>query len=716
MLTLYFVTLAASSGVVGAFLQRELALEGYVASFGGGVSLACGSALGYLAIQLLYMSVVRLLKPTRDNAPLFCELLSLASAGALIPSLLGVHFLGSDPAMLKYEPLGVFGVFAALHVIFKLASFFATLWAAPSSRLNSALWLLAAAIAGATSFGLITRWTSTLEAALQRAPDEMQAYRIGTDYAVARIMPEGAIWEQPLKTFSGQSLTMRWARPPNSDEDAQGPQTFYVNVAIDGAESRTISKSVTLKGPGWVEARIPALSIPAGAETCSISWTSEKDPQWRKLVKYRPVIASRRQLLMSGPFSHETRGDSTSPNFVVILVDGLGDGSAGPARKRDTTPALDHLAAAALSFAHAYTPAPDSAAAVMTTLTGVSPLRHGFLGSHRGPLPEAYKTLPSVLGQQHYVTAAFTEADGDSPTVMAYATGFEKGFETYDTGYAADGAAAAPQNSTASKSAAEPLAGSQVTLNRARAWIDAHNDEKFFVLIRLRELTELAWRSRYAPGLGKGGAEAAPLDTYDSAVAFLDRKLGELFTHLREKELRKNTCVLVTSTHGYDFSMGAGVKPIVNLSEDALSVPLVFLIPGVEKAPRHDVVSLLDIMPSVLKLAGALEDVATEGTDFVNGPNGAQPISVWGDPLQISVRTEKWRFTWQTVVSPFKQQLTAGSGAVELFEASQLKRGAIPRSVAARVPDAVIQFRRGLDTYITRCQQGWKTKTEETPQ
>jgi len=380
-------------------------------------------------------------------------------------------------------------------------------------------------------------------------------------------------------------------------------------------------------------------------------------------------------------------------------VDGLGEGPLVAGRKHDVAPALEHLAGAALNFTHAYTPAPESAAAVMTTLTGVSPLRHGFLGNHHGPFPESYKTLAALLNQRHYTTAAFMEADGDSPTVMQYGAGFEKGFEVYDANYVAEGSA-------------DGAAGSLATLKKARAWIDAHNEEKFFVFVRLRELSELTWRDRYAPGNGKGGPNASPLDVYDNAVGYLDRGLGDFVSHLREKELKKNTCILVTSSHGYDFSMGPTVKPSKNLSEDVLNVPLIFLIPGVEKAQRHDLVSLQDIAPSVLKLADALEGVPTEGTDFVRGPNAAQPISVFGDPVQITVRTDKWRFTWQTIASPFTPQtgLAGSGGAVDLFEASQFKRGVPPRSVATRVPDAVSQYRRALETYLTRSQQAWKPK------
>ena len=86
-----------------------------------------------------------------------------------------------------------------------------------------------------------------------------------------------------------------------------------------------------------------------------------------------------------------------------------------------------------------------------------------------------------------------------------------------------------------------------------------------------------------------------------------------------------------------------------------------------------------------------------------------------GNPLQIGVRTEKWRFTWQTVHTPFqpKEAAAGGGGAVELLETTQLKHGLTARDAAVRNPDAVNQFRRQLETYITRSQQAWKTKTPD---
>ena len=57
---LYIVTLATSAGVLGLFARRVLSALGLVPDFHTGLILAAGAALAYMALQLIYMSFVRL--------------------------------------------------------------------------------------------------------------------------------------------------------------------------------------------------------------------------------------------------------------------------------------------------------------------------------------------------------------------------------------------------------------------------------------------------------------------------------------------------------------------------------------------------------------------------------------------------------------------------------------------------------------------------------
>ncbi len=693
-LALYILSLAVSGGIVGVFARQVLGGQGYVYGFRMELLVAGGCAALYVAAQLCYMCLIRLLKPTLSRGPLVCEVLSNLGALVLAPFLLQIPVPWPHPVLAKVALPIYLGAFGALHGFFKLASFFAAIRGEPSGRLGASGWFAGACVSGAAAYVMLTGWVREMEQVRPQAPEKQETFRVGDAYASAREAPEGAEVGFRFDYTPAMCLTMRWAVPDAPQTgDAEPLDRIHVTVVFGQAGTEPQTRAVVLDRSGWADLLIPNDQIPAQAQSCNILWESRKAPSWQKYVRMRPVVRSGRKMLLSGPFVHEQRvekKDDIEPSILFIVVEGLGaDHVSGMGYKRNTTPSLDRLAQLAQAFSNAYTPAPDAAAACMTLLTGVNPLRHGFLGAHDGPLPKQYETLAQVLERRHYATAAFTEGEGDDVKDLVFGKGFERGFEIFDPSYRAT----APRPE-------EPVA-SAATLVKIGNWIEKNASRKYFVFARLRELRDPRWCDRYAPGFVADPSAPVAVDVYDSALAYLDRRIGELVKQVRAMPGGKNTCIVVTSAYGLDFTSTPSGLPTVGLSEGSLRVPLFIHVPGLEKAERSSIVALEDVAPTLMTLARTGLDYLVDGKELLQNPANRSPISMFGSPLALSIRVDRWRFTWQSGRTPFAAAAAGNESVVELVDLVAAKKLGYAVNVMSKHPDFVTRYRARLDSFAT---------------
>ena len=109
---------------------------------------------------------------------------------------------------------------------------------------------------------------------------------------------------------------------------------------------------------------------------------------------------------------------------------------------------------------------------------------------------------------------------------------------------------------------------------------------------------------------------------YYSSVAYIDDWVGTLTNTLDECGMADNTVVLFTADHG-DMLGERGLWYKMNFFEGASRIPLIVAGPGIAAARAVEHVSLLDVMPTLLELAGidatALDraGVAADGTSLV---------------------------------------------------------------------------------------------------
>jgi len=300
---------------------------------------------------------------------------------------------------------------------------------------------------------------------------------------------------------------------------------------------------------------------------------------------------------------------------VLVSIDTLrADRLGAYGRAPSITPELDALAARGVVFEKAWTVAPLTVPAHATMLTGLLPPKHG-LRVNQPPAPLApskdrpFFTLAETLREQGFATGAFTSASvlrGDD-------TGLSAGFDVYD-----EVPRAAPGVLHDVKRLGED------TVEKALAWTGSQ-DSAVFVWVHLFD--------PHAPydapvGWGAGPQHVADAQGYDGEVAYADHCVGLLLKGLADAG-RGDAVVVVVADHGE--SLGEHGEPSHGhlLHEATLHVPMIFAAPGIPPARRGEPVSVVDLYPTLLGLAGQPIPPQVNGSplfDKLSAAAAARPI------------------------------------------------------------------------------------------
>ena len=108
---------------------------------------------------------------------------------------------------------------------------------------------------------------------------------------------------------------------------------------------------------------------------------------------------------------------------------------------------------------------------------------------------------------------------------------------------------------------------------------------------------------------------------YCALSHYVDDKVGELLAALEERGLRENTVVIFTADHG-EMLGEKGLIQKRSLYDWATRVPLIVNIPGAQPGVVNTPVSLLDIMPTLLDLAGEKPTTPLHGRSLIPAIQG----------------------------------------------------------------------------------------------
>jgi choline-sulfatase len=311
--------------------------------------------------------------------------------------------------------------------------------------------------------------------------------------------------------------------------------------------------------------------------------------------------------------------------IVLVTIDTLrADRLGAYGRSPTITPKLDALAACGVVFENAWTTAPLTVPAHATLLTGLLPPKHG-LRVNKPPTKvpalaaRRYVTLAETLKEKGYATAAVVSAS----VLRDDVTGFAAGFDVYRE---------VPPAAAGSLHDSEWPGRGAEAVEHALAWARTA-PRRSFLWVHLFD--------PHAPydaptGWGAGPDHTGDATGYDAEVAYTDDCVGRLLDGLAQAGM-DDAVVAIVSDHGEGLGEHGEASHGYLMHEATLRVPLIVAAPGLPAGRRAGPVSVVDVFPTLLALAGhpipphvngaPLFDRA--GTDTLARPIYAETLYPW---------------------------------------------------------------------------------------
>lgn len=279
-------------------------------------------------------------------------------------------------------------------------------------------------------------------------------------------------------------------------------------------------------------------------------------------------------------------------NIVVVSLDTLRADHVGVyGAPEGSTPTLDALAGESTVFDRAYTTFPSTTASHMSLFTGLYPNVHAVLGPGK-LLARGIRTLAQVLADGGYRTAAVTE----NGMILADA-GFARGFDSYTEFKEAR--------------AFETSGHFAQVLDVATRWLERHRDDLFHLFLHTYQVHDPYTPPRkwdvFSPDAGASNPDLERKRArYRGEILYTDEQMARLLAVLDRLGLADRTILVVTSDHGEAFGERGVVGHGWNVTQELLRIPLVVRAPGLLSPGVRvdDLVSLIDLAPSLLDLAG----------------------------------------------------------------------------------------------------------------
>ena len=439
------------------------------------------------------------------------------------------------------------------------------------------------------------------------------------------------------------------------------------------------------------------------------------------------------------------------PNVVFFLVDDLGVSDVGYNGARFyETPHIDSLAREGIIFERGYAGGPSCAPTRASLLSGMYTPRHHVYapgGASKGAphymrldvparrsarqvdfppsrtaLAPDVVSLAEILGDAGYATARLGKWH-IGPDLQ----GFEKS--------SGDG-----RSDPLAQHLGDPTVGERLT-DAAIAFIDAHRDEPFFLLLSHWDVhAPFAARPEVVARYRKkqdafAGEEWDP--TYAAMIEAVDQSVGRIRARLSQLGIEDNTLFVLTSDNGgrTDLTPEAllrGGKG--SLLEGGIRVPTVAAWPGVIAPGSVSTLPItsVDWMPTLAEIAGAElpRSQPIDGQSLVALLSGKTPSTAltdraifWFTPLYLRGSPETaerpvygttspyWRGVPAAVVMKGRYKLTRffEDGSQQLYDV-EADPGEVHDLVSSE-PDKALELERTLDAWLSTTQAPVPTAT-----
>jgi arylsulfatase A-like enzyme/Flp pilus assembly protein TadD len=293
-------------------------------------------------------------------------------------------------------------------------------------------------------------------------------------------------------------------------------------------------------------------------------------------------------------------------NLILISIDTLRADHLGCyGHDRIGTPNIDAFAGRSLRFERCFSAVPITLPSHTTMLTGMYPLRHSVRDNGTFVVPEDTPTLATILKHRGYRTMGVI---GAYPLHSRF--GLSRGFDIWDE----------ELNQRYERIMTlffDERKADKVT-RRALDLLSGDLPEPFFLFLHYFD-PHHPWNP---PSFYLQQHQDLP---YDAEITFVDAWLGRLFARLEEQGLMERSLVILTADHGEGLGEHGEETHSFLLYNGTMHVPLILSYPGVTPGTVDRIVSLADIVPTVLELLGIELEHDIDGVSLLQpAPAGRQ--------------------------------------------------------------------------------------------
>jgi arylsulfatase A-like enzyme len=330
------------------------------------------------------------------------------------------------------------------------------------------------------------------------------------------------------------------------------------------------------------------------------------------------------------------------PNILLIVLDAArADHLSSYGYRRNTTPNIDKIAAEGVLYEQAISPAIWTVPSHASLFTGMYLAGHGLRGRNlklRADIP----TLASFLGTDGYDTVAIT-----ANALIGSATGLSLGFgEVLDIRNVIQGDKLSRWQQLINRAYRQLYYGGKPNesawfdsgawrLNfELKRWLNAHqrSDRPFFIFTnymethisydpprafsrrfltaaqeaRWQEVNQNAWRFMSGEVTMTNDDWDILTGLYDTELAYVDMRLGQLYDYLAQSGLLDNTILIITADHGENLGDHGLMDHQYCVYDTLVHVPLIIRYPASFPAGHREtaLVQTLDLFPTIAKLLG----------------------------------------------------------------------------------------------------------------
>jgi len=411
------------------------------------------------------------------------------------------------------------------------------------------------------------------------------------------------------------------------------------------------------------------------------------------------------------PESQTKPDPAPRPNFVLIVIDTLrADHLSFAGDRKNVLPAFGRLWSESIYFPNARSTSSWTLPATASLFVSQVPSQHGAT-AWASPLGKEHTTVVETLREAGYRTGGWS-----ANHLIREERGFSRGFDSFELVTHPQWKFGTPPQSPYAFALAQDLTA------KALAWLEetaaASGDDPFFIYLHFMEP-----HTPYLCPPGAGDAcRSAAMDLnrhlastfwnfdseqaslinkfYDGDIRRMDSGLDHFYTAFEEVGFLENTWLIVTADHGemlgeHDLYIHGNA-----LYEETLRIPLFIRPPNPRKTSSTTPVSLIDIAPTILDVAGIEPPAAFEGRSLRPALEGRRldPRPIVAELLPLRGKAGKHYRHILSVTSGSTKLVLGIDGTLERFDLSEDPSEGVPlpaemSDLEAYLSQAGVEFR-----------------------